>query len=97
MCIRDSGVCAEVVDDLARFVGAVLPITIDRLGQVGANRCGADDMANVTTPRTWLGISVSSTATTTHLDSSSDRFGRMDDKTVSCTAAGLGSSTLGAG
>ena len=92
-----NNVFAPVVDDLALFVGAVLPITIDRLGQVGAHRCGADDGANVTTARTWLGISVGGAATTTHLDSSSDRFGRMVDKTVSCTAADGVSSTLGAG
>ena len=90
-------VFAPVVDDLALVVGAVLPITIDRLGQVGAHRCGADHRANVTTARTWLGISVSSTATTTHLDSSSDRFGWVVDKTVSCTAADGASLGLGAG
>ena len=92
-----NNVFAQVVDDLALFVGAVLPITIDRLGQVGAHRCGADDGANVTTPRTRLGIGVSGAATTTHLDSSSDRFGWAGDKTVSCTAANGVSSTLGAG
>ncbi|NNF68951.1 MAG: hypothetical protein HKN01_04205 [Acidimicrobiia bacterium] len=83
-------------DDLALVVGAVLPITIDRLGQVGANRCGADDGAYVTTPRTWLGMGVGCAATTTHLGSSSVRFGWVCDKTVSCTAADGVSSTLGA-
>ena len=92
-----NNVFAQVVDDLALVVGAVLPITIDRLGQVGANRRGADDGAYVTTPRTRLGISVSSTATTTHLDSSSDRFGRVVDEAVSCTAANGVLSAIGAG
>ena len=77
-------VLVEVVDDIAVFVGAVLPFTIDCVGHVRAHRCDADDRADVGAPWARLGIGIVRAATATHQESSSPRYAQVGDMSVPC-------------